>query len=122
MVENLQQLAEIPGNDYVTYDKSPLSGTSFYHLIITARDGKKTWYYFEWGKAADQRRAAGIFTYTPAKNQTQPSHNKEAKSTLEIKKSQLRIDYQAIGTGYIPSHRFKHNFLDFYQDFVSLQA
>jgi len=39
-----------------------------------SRDGKKTWYYFEWGKAADQRRAAGIFTYSPAKNQTQRNH------------------------------------------------
>jgi integrase len=87
-----------------------------------SRDGKKTWYYFEWGKAADQRRAAGIFTYSPAKNQTQRSHNKEAEAILEIKKSQLTIDYQSIGTGYIPSHRFKHNFLDFYQDFVLKNA
>jgi integrase/recombinase XerD len=83
-----------------------------------SRDGRKIWHYFEWGKAADQRRAAGIFTYAPAKNQTQRSHNKEAEAILEIKKSQLTIDYQAIGTGYIPSHRFKHNFLDFYHDFV----
>ena len=27
-------------------------------------DGKKKWLYFEWGKAPDQRRAAGIFTYS----------------------------------------------------------
>src|SRR6185437_4054400 len=87
-----------------------------------SRDGKKTWYYFEWGKAADQRRAAGIFTYSPAKNQTQRNHNKEAEAVLEIKKSQLTIEYQSIGTGYIPSHRFKHNFLDFYKDFVETNA
>lgn len=87
-----------------------------------SRDGKKTWHYFEWGKAADQRRAAGIFTYSPAKNQTQRNHNKEAEAVLEIKKSQLTIEYQSIGTGYIPSHRFKHNFLDFYKDFVETNA
>src|SRR5260221_1454221 len=83
-----------------------------------SRDGKKKWYYFEWGKAPDQRRAAGIFTYAPAKNQTQRNHNKDAEAILEIKKSQLTIEFQSIGTGYMPSHKFKHNFLDFFKDFV----
>jgi integrase len=99
--------------------------TNMNQICVTtrpSRSGNKTWYYLEWGKAPDQRRAAGIFTYSPAKNQTQRNHNKEAEAILEIKKSQLTIDFQAIGTGYIPSHRFKHNFLDFYQDFVDTNA
>jgi len=37
---------------------------------------------------------------------------------LETKKSQMVIDQQSIGTPYIPIHRFKKNFLDYYAEFV----
>jgi len=80
--------------------------------------GGKTWYYWEWGKASDQRRAAGIFTYDSPKSQTHKNHNKEAFALLEVKKSQLTIEFQSIGTAYIPSHKFKLNFLDYYDEFV----
>jgi len=83
-----------------------------------SRKGGKTWYYLEWGKAPDQRRAAGIFTYDSPKSQTQKNHNKEAFALLEVKKSQLTIEFQSIGTAYIPSHKFKLNFLDYYDEFV----
>lgn len=75
-------------------------------------------YYFEWGKATDQRRAAGMFTFRSPKTQTEKNHNKEAFALLEVKKSQITLEFQSIGTAYIPSHKFKHSFLDFYQDFV----
>lgn len=83
-----------------------------------SRKGDKTWYYLEWGKAPDQRRAAGIFTYDSPKSQTQKNHNKEAFALLEVKKSQLTIEFQSIGTAYIPSHKFKANFLDYYATYV----
>lgn len=41
---------------------------------------------------------------------------------LEIKRSQLIIDRQSIGTGYIPAHRYKINFLDFFEEFVRKNA
>jgi integrase len=37
---------------------------------------------------------------------------------LETKKSQLIIERQAIGTGFIPAHKYKSNFLDYYEEFV----
>jgi integrase len=83
-----------------------------------SRNGQKKWYYFEWGKGPGDRKAAGIFTYTRPKDQIQKNHNKQALALLETKKSQMIIDQQSIGTPYIPVHRFKNNFLDYYADFV----
>jgi hypothetical protein len=83
-----------------------------------SRKGEKTWYYLEWGKAADQRRAAGLFTYINPKSQIEKNHNKETIALLEVKKSQLIIEFQSIGTTYIPNHKFKHSFLDYYQGYV----
>jgi integrase len=87
-----------------------------------SRNGEKKWYTFEWGKGADQRKAAGIFTYTKPKDQIQKNHNKEALALLETKKSHLTIEHQATGTAFIPAHRFKDNFLDFYTEFVKNNA
>lgn len=84
----------------------------------TSRDKLKYWYYEEWGKDAGQRRATGIFTYIRPANQNQKNHNKEALAILQIKQSQLTLDSQAIGTGYIPIHQFKQNFLDFFEEYV----
>ncbi len=83
-----------------------------------SRDNAKKWYYLEWGKQAGQRVATGVFTYTKPKEQLQKKHNKEALAILEAKRSQLVIEAQSIGTGYIPLHKYKSNFLDFYTDFV----
>lgn len=83
-----------------------------------SRNGQKKWYYYEWGKGPGDRKAAGIFTYTKPKDQIQKNHNKQALALLETKKSQIVIDQQSIGTPFIPDHRFKNNFLDYYADFV----
>ncbi len=90
-------------------------------IVITSkksRNGLKVWYTFEWGKSASQRKAAGIFTYTKPKNQVEKNFNNEALSLLEVKKSQLILEQQSTGTVYIPSHKFKANFLDYYSEFV----
>ena len=84
----------------------------------TSRNGGKIWYYFEWGKDAGQRMATGIFTYTKPLDQIQKNHNKEALNILASKKSQMILDIQAAGSSYIPIHKLKNNFLDFYEDFV----
>ena len=78
----------------------------------------KKWYYFEWGKEAGQRMASGIFTFIKPKDQLQKNHNKEALALPETKHSQLILEYQSIGTGFIPAHKYKSNFLDFYSEFV----
>jgi site-specific recombinase XerD len=48
------------------------------------------------------------------------NHNKEALTLLETKKSQSIIEKQAIGSTYIPSHKFKTNFLEYYEEYVRL--
>jgi hypothetical protein len=83
-----------------------------------ARNRKKKWYTYEWGKGPRERKAAGIFTYTKPKDQIQKDQNKEALALLETKKSQMVIAQQSIGTPFVPSHRFKSNFLDYYSEFV----
>jgi integrase len=83
-----------------------------------SRDKQKKWHYYEWGKGPGERKAAGIFTYTEPKDQIQKDHNKQALALLETKKSQMLIDQQSIGTPFIPGHRFKNNFLDYYAEFV----
>jgi len=90
-------------------------------MVIKQRqsaNGKKIYYRFVWRRQSNDKISAGIFTYTKPKNQVEKNHNKEAIMLLEIKRSELIIEQQSIGTGYIPAHRYKSNFLDFYQDFV----
>ena len=82
------------------------------------RDGQKIYYSLEWGKGEGERQATGIFTYKKPKDQVQKNHNKEALALLEVKQSQLTLERQAIGTGIMPSHKFKANFLDFFEEFV----
>jgi len=83
-----------------------------------SRDGEKKWYYFEWSKAASQRKATGIFTYVTCKNLVQKNFNKEVLALLEIKRSQLILEHQSVGTSYIPSHIFRNNFVDYYTQYV----
>ena len=82
-------------------------------------NGEKIWYYLEWGKGSGERKAAKIFTFAKPKDQLQKNHNKEAKLLLEVKRSQLTLDRQSLGTTYIPTHRFKDNFFDYYLDYVT---
>lgn len=83
-----------------------------------SRNGQKRWYYFEWGKGFGERKASGIFTYVKPKDPIQKEYNHEALKLLESKKAQFTIEYNSIGVPYIPKHKFKGNFLDYYRDFV----
>lgn len=74
--------------------------------------GDKITFYYDFGRGAGQRPSTGVFIYTKPKDQIQKNHNKEALALLETKKSQLIIEKQAIGSAFIPSHKFKSNFLE----------
>ena len=92
-------------------------------IIITKRaskDKNKVRYAMEWGRRAKQRKATGIFTYTHPRDQLQKNHNKEALAILETKRSQMILDSQAITSGYVPKHKVKSNFLDYYTEYVRL--
>lgn len=82
------------------------------------RKGDKIYYYYDLGRGPGQRPATGVFIYTKPKDQVQKNHNKEALLIIETKKSQMTIESQAIGTPFIPRHKFKANFLDYYADYV----
>ncbi len=90
-------------------------------IKIANRKGDKIYYYYDLGgRGKGQRPATGIFTYTKPKNQIEKNHNKEALLILETKKSQMTIESQAVGSVYIPKHKFKDNFLDYYREYVKL--
>ena len=80
--------------------------------------GDKTYFSIEYGRNTGERMATGIFIYTRPKDQLEKNHNKEALILVETKKSELQLEQQAIGTGFIPSHKFKANFFDYYEEFV----
>ena len=93
-------------------------------ITITKRKyGKdKEWYYLEWGKGAGQRVASGIFTYKNPKSALEKNHNKESLATLESKRAMMILEKQSVATGYVPIHKIKSNFLDFYAEFVKSNA
>ena len=87
-------------------------------MIIEERlsaNAKKIYYRFIWGRGSKDRMSAGMFTYAHPKSQVEKNHNKEVLAMLELKRSQLILDRQSIGMGYIPAHRYKQNFLDFFE-------
>lgn len=81
-------------------------------------DKKRIFYSIEWGRAVGERMSTGLFTYVRPNGPVEREHNRQALFLLETKKSQLILDRQAIGTGFIPDHKFKSNFLDYCEDFV----
>lgn len=82
------------------------------------RAGDKIYFLYDFGREKGQRPSTGIFIYTKPRNQIEKNHNKESLQLLELKKSQLILDKQSLGSGFIPSHKIKSNFLDYYEEFV----
>ncbi|MDP4265607.1 MAG: site-specific integrase, partial [Bacteroidota bacterium] len=83
------------------------------------RTGDKIMFYYDFGRGAGKRPSTGIFIYKKPKDQIQRNHNKEALALLETKKSQVIIEQQAIGSAFIPSHKFKANFLEYFEEYVN---
>ena len=86
------------------------------------RKGDKTYFFYDLGRGPGQRPPTGIFIYTNPKDKEQKNFNKEALKILDVKKSQAILEQQAIGTPVIPSHKFKENFLDYYKEYIKLNA
>lgn len=88
-------------------------------LKIPNKRGDKIIFYYDLGRGKGQRPSTGIFIFKQPKNQVEKNHNKEALRLLEIKKSKANVEPQAIGTPFIPKHKFKANFTGAgqYQDF-----
>ncbi|PUZ21575.1 Phage integrase SAM-like domain-containing protein [Chitinophaga costaii] len=87
-----------------------------------SKKGDKITFYYDYGRGPGQRPSTGIFVYTLSKDQIQKNHNKQALALLEIKKSQLIIEQQAIGSAFIPTHKFKTNFLEYFDEYVKLNT
>ncbi len=85
-----------------------------------SRNGNKITFYYDFGRGPGQRPSTGVFIYANPKNQIEKNHNKQALLLLETKKSQLTIEKQAVGSAYIPSHKFKANFLEYFEEYVEL--
>lgn len=78
----------------------------------------RIYYVLEWGKHAGQRVGSGIFTYAKPKDLLEKNHNKEALAILANKQSQLTLDIQSAGSSYIPQHKIKANFFDFFENYI----
>src|SRR5260221_8858184 len=87
-----------------------------------SRKGDKIHFYFDMGRGKGQRPSTGIFIYTKPQNQEQKNFNQEALKILETKKSQSIIEQQVIGTSIIPAHKFKENFLDYFEEYIKLNG
>lgn len=90
-----------------------------YQERLNSKGDKIYLYYDAGGRGAGQRKSTGRFLYTNPTTEQEKNHNDEMRKLIDIQKAQAIIDEQAIGTGYIPNHRVKNNFLDFYENFVN---
>jgi integrase len=86
----------------------------------TNSKGDKIYFYYDLGRKKGQRPTTGIFIYAKPKNQIEKNHNKESLLLLETKRSQYILENQALGSGYIPSHKFKANFIEYFEEYVKL--
>ncbi|MBW8683422.1 tyrosine-type recombinase/integrase [Chitinophaga rhizophila] len=82
-------------------------------------NGKKFYLYYDYGRGPGGRVKTGMFLWTKPKNAIEKEHNEETKKLMIVKEGHDIIDNQAIGTGYVPKHKFKENFYDYYAQFVA---
>lgn len=98
--------------------ESEKSGKNRANRTESMRSYNFPYFSIEYSRYAGERMATGIFIYTRPKDQLEKNHNKEAMILVATKKSELLLEQQAIGTGFIPGHKFKANFMDYYGEFV----
>jgi integrase len=80
--------------------------------------GDKIYLYYDNGRGAGQRKSSRYFLYAKPVTELEKNHNVEMRRMIDVQKAQIIIDEQAVGSGYIPNHRVKRNFLDYYETFV----
>ncbi|MEC5143007.1 phage integrase SAM-like domain-containing protein [Chitinophaga sp. 212800010-3] len=83
-----------------------------------SKKGDKITFYYDYGRKKGPRPSTGIYIYTHPKSREERIHNKQARALIDVKKSEKTIEQQSIGSAYIPPHKFKPNFLDYYEDYV----
>lgn len=91
-------------------------------MTIVERPNKsntRVYYYEEWGRGKGDRATLNIFTYVNPKTSLEKKHNEETFRILAVKRSEAILDQQAVGTAYIPSHRFKANFFAYIEEYIS---
>ncbi len=88
-------------------------------LEVVNKKGDKKYFHFDYGRGPGHRPATGIFVYTKPKDAIQKNHNREARALLDVKIAELTIEQQSIGSRFIPSHKFKANFLEYYEEYVN---
>src|SRR4051812_19794247 len=84
-----------------------------------SKDKTRTYYYIEFGKKAGQRKATGIYTFNKPKTLQEKNFNREQLAIFNNKRLELELEISSTGTGYIPSHKYKDNFIEFYQEYVN---
>lgn len=89
-------------------------------LKMKNKKGDKIVFHYDYGRKKGQRPSTGLFIYTRPKNEAERQHNKEARAILDVKKGEATIDRAAAGTGYIPIHKFKANFVEYFAEYVEL--
>jgi integrase len=83
------------------------------------KKGDKYHFFYDLGRGKGGRQSLNLFIYTKPRDQLQRTHNKETLKIIETKKGQAIIEQQSIGTPFIPSHKFKENFLEYYDEYVT---
>lgn len=87
-------------------------------LKRTNSKGDKITFYYDLGRGPGQRPSTGVFIYKHPKDQFQKNHNKQSLALLDTKRSQAIIEQQAIGSAFIPQHKFKANFLEYFKEYL----
>ncbi|WP_346239007.1 tyrosine-type recombinase/integrase [Niabella insulamsoli] len=83
-----------------------------------SKNGEKITFYYDFGRGRGQRPSTGIFVYVKPQSPEEKRHNKEALALLKVKASEAIIEKQAIGTPFMPTHKFKENFYEYFTDYV----
>lgn len=81
-------------------------------------NGQKLYIIYDHGRGKGGRVSSGMFLWAKPKNAIEKLHNKETEDILAVKQGNQVIDNQTTGTGYIPKHKFKENFFDYYEKYV----
>lgn len=85
----------------------------------TSRDKSKTWYYLEWGKAAGQRRATGIFTYSKPSDRIQRDFNRQQLQILASAQAELTLKMNAQQSGPVIMRSKHKNFFDYCDEYAA---
>lgn len=84
------------------------------------KKGDKIYFHFDTGSRKKGGRIyTGIYVYAKPETKEEKDYNKEARKALNIKKSELTLDTVAVGSAYIPAHRVKANFFEYYEQYVT---